>query len=98
MHYTIALFLDYTVGVFFGLILNKYFTFKIKENIDFSIIRKSIISNVFIFLFNILILYFLIDMLMIDAYLSQLVALIAIAICSFIFYKYYIFKGLSVDK
>ncbi len=94
-HYVIALFIDYSVGIFFGLILNKYFTFKIKEKIDFSIIGKSIISNVFIFLMNIIILYVFIDMFKIDPYIAQLIALIAIAISSYFFYKYYIFKDLT---
>lgn len=91
-HYIIALLIDYVVGIFLGLMLNKRYTFNVNGRIGHKIIIKAIISNVFIFLINVAILYLLIDVFENNAYLSQLFTLIVIAISSFLFYKYYIFK------
>ena len=81
-----------------GIVLNKKYTFKIKSRIEKKTTAKSILSNIVIFFINLLALYILIDIFNYNAYASQLLALVVIAIISFFFYKFYIFKKLLNDK
>ena len=98
LNYWLALIADYMIGIVLGLFLNKKYTFKIKSHIEKKTIVKAILSNIVIFFINLLVLYILIDMFNYNAYISQLIALIVIAISSFVFYKFYIFKELLNDK
>ena len=98
LNYWLALIADYIVGIILGLVLNKKHTFKIKGRIEKKTIAKAILSNIVIFFINLLALYILIDIFNYNAYASQLLALVVIAISSFVFYKFYIFKGLLNDK
>jgi putative flippase GtrA len=97
-HYIIALIIDYSVGMLFGLVLNKRFTFNIQDKVSIKMLIKSLVSNMVIFSINLLSLYVLIDLLFTNKYIAQLLSLIIVAISSFLFYKFYIFKGLNFGK
>ena len=98
LNYWLALIADYIIGIVLGFVLNKKYTFKIKSHIEKKTIVKAILSNIVIFFINLLVLYILIDVLNYNAYGSQLLALLVIAISSFVFYKFYIFKEFLNDK
>lgn len=89
---------DYVLGTALGLVLNKKYTFKIKDKINLKTARKAIIANIFIFVLNLSILFLLINILKYNEYLSQLFALIVISISSFLFYQFYIFQGIKYDQ
>lgn len=97
-HYTVALMFDYVIGMFLGLFLHHKFTFKLSNKLDKKIFFRTIISNVIIFLINIIVLYILVDFYKNNEYISQLIALIIISIGSFLFYKFFIFNGWINDK
>ena len=94
-NYTIALVFDYVVGVILGLFLHHKYTFKNSDRLNKVVIVKAIFSNVVIFFINVATLYVLIDLYKNNEYLSQIISLVIIAVCSFLFYRFYIFDGLK---
>jgi putative flippase GtrA len=95
--YIIALIMDYLVGMCLGFLLNKRYTFKVRAIINTKQVLKTIFSNVLLFFINVVILFVMIDFYDFNVYYSQLIALILISISSFLFYKFFVFSGLSTN-
>lgn len=92
LHYTLALLIDYIVGIFLGLFLHHKITFKIENKINKRMTAKAIISNILIFIINIIALYIMVDLYGFNEYFSQIVTLIIIVMSSFIAYRFFIFN------
>ena len=92
LHYTLALLIDYIVGIFLGLFLHHKITFKIENKINKRMTAKAIISNILIFIINIIALYIMVDLYGFNEYFSQIVTLIIIVVSSFIAYRFFIFN------
>ena len=96
--YGLALAFDYLVGFFLGLFLHGKYTFKVSKLFKNIVIIRAVISNLIIFLINYLFLFYMIDVLQFNELLSQLLAIVAIGISSFIFYDNFIFGKFKDDK
>ena len=92
LHYTLALLIDYIVGIFLGLFLHHKITFKIENKINKRMTAKAIISNILIFIINLIALYIMVDLYGFNEYFSQIVTLIIIVMSSFIAYRFFIFN------
>ena len=92
LHYTLALLIDYIVGIFLGLFLHHKITFKIENKINKRMTAKAIISNILIFIINIIALYIMVDLYGFNEYFSQIVTLIIIVMSSFIAYRFFVFN------
>ena len=96
--YPLALFFDYILGSIIGVFLHHRYTFQPATQISRYTILQSIILNVFLFLINVFILYLFVDMLHLNPYLAQILALFIIIMSSYIGFKYIITRTSQYDR
>ncbi len=90
LHYTLALMLAYTVGVFLSYATHKRFTFQQTKNQGKNL-PKYISSYAVIFILNSLFLSLLVEVLTLDPLLGQMIAIVVITLLSFVIQKYWVF-------
>ena len=95
-NYITSLLFIYLLGVFFSFYMNKKFTFKYKSSSSLSLslylYLKMCLSYLFIFVINAALLYVFIERMLINRYLSQILAMFLLVIISFILQKFFVFK------
>lgn len=94
-HYTLALATDYGVGICFSFIMNKRFTFRIKEKTTVTMFGKMVFSYAALFFGNLFLLACLVDLIGINVYLAQIASLACLMITSFFAQKYFVFKQVT---
>lgn len=94
-HYTLALVADYGIGICFSFVMNKIFTFRIKEKATVTMFGKMVFSYAALFLWNWVLLACLVDLNGINVYLAQIVSLAFLMVSSFFVQKYFVFKKFS---
>lgn len=92
LHHQLALFLDYVVGVFFGYMLNRYWTFSDREKINKSFL-KYVLTYIGIYFSNVISLEILVSYLNIGVIYAQFVSLILVVFLSFILQNKWVFKS-----
>lgn len=91
-NYFISLVADYIFGIIFSFYMNKNITFKVLGPTSIKMAVRMIFSYIFVFILNLLLLKILIDLLMVNVYISQMIALIVIMLAGFIVQKLYVFN------
>lgn len=91
-HYALALAADYGVGICFSFVMNKKFTFRIKEKATVTMFGKMVFSYVALFSGNLFLLACLVDLIGINVYLAQIVSLACLMLSSFFVQKFFVFK------
>lgn len=94
-HYTLALAADYGIGMGFSFVMNKRFTFQIKEKATIAMFGKMVFSYVALFFGNLFLLACLVDLVGINVYLAQIVSLSCLMISSFLVQKFFVFKRVA---
>jgi len=94
-NYHWALICDYLFGMTFSLILNHRFTFRIKKALTVTVIMKMFFMYFLLLLVNDYLLGFCLRMLSLNEYISQIIVLGFIAICSFFVQKFFVFFDYS---
>ena len=93
VNYACALVVDYVVGMWISFSLNKKFTFKVSEPTSFNMIFKMFFSCFILFLLNLFLLSFFIEIINFNKYFAQLIVLIIVMIVSYLFQHLYVFKN-----
>ena len=102
-HYIIAATVSHIVGVTNSYLWNKFFTFKNNKKISHQEISKFIVVYGVVYIVNLGLLWWLIDIRGLNPLVAQLINVVVIAIISFFGQKYWTFKmenqnEISLDK
>ncbi|WP_045218717.1 GtrA family protein [Desulfonatronum thioautotrophicum] len=95
-HYLLALAAEYAFGICFSFFMNKRFTFQVRAKTTSTMFGKMIGTYVLLFLGNLIILVFFVDILGINPYLGQVIAFSSLMILAFIMQKFYVFRVATV--
>jgi len=91
IYYIISAVISYMMGFLYCFFLNKYWVFKKKGDGNRQLIKYSI-TAAFNYLFTILVLYLLTDMLGLYYMISKFIIIATISTWNFLLYKYVIYK------
>ena len=94
-HY-VALVADYAFGIVFGFFMNKRFTFAIKGRADRAMMGRMVLTYGTLLLFNLALLWVLVDHLHWNKYIAQALALAVVVVSSFATQKLFVF-GKAAD-
>jgi putative flippase GtrA len=94
-HYTLALAADYGIGIGFSFVMNKRFTFQIKEKATVTMLSKMVFSYVALFFGNLFLLAILVDLIGINVFWAQIVSLACLMLGSFLVQKFFVFKRVA---
>jgi putative flippase GtrA len=90
-HY-IALVGDYVFGIVFGFFMNKRFTFAVTARADWAMMGRMVLTYASLLLFNIALLWVLVDHFGWNKYLAQALALVVVVLSSFATQKLFVFR------
>jgi len=89
----IALGIDYAFGLIISFFLNKNLTFKIRKKTDIGMFLKMVVAYIPSFLINMALLWVFIDMLGMNKFLSQFIAMAIVALFSFFMQHKFVFNN-----
>jgi putative flippase GtrA len=90
-HYAFALIADYTFGICFSFFMNKHFTFRIQTKATLNMFSKMVLSYGLLFVGNLGILTFSVEVLEINVYLAQVLSWSGLMVISFFLQKMFVF-------
>ncbi|PTN36496.1 GtrA family protein [Desulfonatronum sp. SC1] len=91
-HYFLALAAEYAFGICFSFFMNKRFTFQLRSKATSAMFGKMIGTYVLLFLGNLALLVFFVDVLEINPYLGQIIAFGSLMVLAFLMQKFYVFR------
>ena len=92
-HYNLASSLGYIFGLFFGYLLNKYWTFNKKLNPGRTYVFKYIIAQLIGLIFCQVFLYLLVEFLVINPLLANILSLGLAAVISYLLIDFFVFNS-----
>ncbi len=95
-HYVYALIAEYVFGICFSFFMNKRFTFQVQVRATKSMFGKMIVTYGLLFLGNLILLAFCVDILHINAYLAQLISFGILMFVAFFMQKFYVFRVVPI--
>ena len=92
LHHMAALAAEYSFGILFSYTANKRFTFAVRAGSDRKRFARMLVVYIPMLLLNAAMLWFAIDRLSMDRYIGQAVALVVVAVLSFLAQRAFVFK------
>lgn len=94
LHYIFAVVISYSISMLFGYFFNSKFSFQVMD-------KKNLSKYIFLYfasmVFNISILFILIDILSLEASFSQAIATIFVVFFNFMGLKFYVYKTVHIN-
>lgn len=91
LHYNLALTLEYLVGIVFGYLMNRHWTFSSHEATRYSFFKYSA-TYVLVYFINLILLNLLVGLGLLGPILGQLMALGIATVASFLLQNFWVFK------